>query len=160
MAMSEAGAGTDVLGMATRAEAGAGGATFTLTGSKMWITNGAANDTELGDVFLVYARDAAPVGGRASSYSLFIVEKGMPGFSLGQRIKDKCGMRASNTAELVLDGVRVPAATHLVRALRCALPPRRPLDPCARTHTLTHTLPSPGGPPRRRGAPHDAEPRD
>ena len=38
----------------------------------------------------------------------------MPGFSLGSRIKDKCGMRASNTAELVLDGVRVPAATHLV----------------------------------------------
>jgi isovaleryl-CoA dehydrogenase len=79
----------------------------------MWITNGARSDTELGDVFLVYARTGGGVG-PAGRYSLFLVEKGMEGFSLGQRIKDKCGMRASNTAELVFDNVRVPAATHLV----------------------------------------------
>lgn len=128
MAMSEAGAGTDVLAMATRAERAADGAAYALSGTKMWITNGAASDTELGDVFLVYARDATPAGGRASSHSLFIVEKGMPGFSLGQRIKDKCGMRASNTAELVLDGVRVPTATHLVGAVHRPLsPPPSPL---------------------------------
>ena len=132
MAMSEAGAGTDVLAMGTRAEVSADGATATLTGSKMWITNGAASDTELGDAYLVYARDAAPAGGgKKASFSLFLVEKGMAGFSLGQRIKDKCGMRASNTAELVLDGVRVPTATHRVRGrLRKRRTP---------THTHLHT---------------------
>ena len=112
MAMSEPGAGTDVLAMGTQAVRD--GSDFVLSGRKMWITNGAASAGELGDAFLVYARDAAPVAGKARSHSLFLVEKGMPGFSLGQIIKDKCGMRASNTTELVLEDVRVPAATHLV----------------------------------------------
>lgn len=115
MAMSEPGAGTDVLAMATRAVRD--GDDYVLTGTKMWITNGARNDAELGDVFLVYARDAPAKGGVTpvkATYSLFLVEKGMPGFSLGQRIKDKCGMRASNTAEIVLEEVRVPAKTHRV----------------------------------------------
>jgi isovaleryl-CoA dehydrogenase len=102
MCMSEPGAGTDVLGMKSKATKQADGS-WVLNGSKMWITNGARSDTELGDVFLVYASTGA-------KHSLFLVEKGMAGFSLGQRIKDKCGMRASNTAELVFENVRVPAA--------------------------------------------------
>ena len=110
MCMSEPGAGTDVMGMTTRATRD--GDDFVINGAKMWITNGAVSDTELGDHFVVYARTGDKGG--ASDLSLFLVEKGMPGFSLGQRIKDKCGMRASYTAELVFEDVRVPAATHLV----------------------------------------------
>jgi len=73
----------------------------------MWITNGAVSDTELGDVFLVYAN----TGGKGTrSLSLFVVEKGATGFRLGQKIKDKLGMRASTTAELVFDACAVPAA--------------------------------------------------
>ena len=115
MCMSEPGSGTDVLGMKTRAvhAPGPAGGHGALSGSKMWITNGALNDAETGDAFLVYARSGAGAGA-AGRYSLFLVDKGAPGFSLGSRIKDKCGMRASNTAELAFDNVRVPAATHLV----------------------------------------------
>jgi isovaleryl-CoA dehydrogenase len=104
MCMSEPSAGTDVLGMKTKAEKV--GDKWVINGSKMWITNGAVNDTDLGDTFLVYARTSNDPG--YNNWSLFIVEKGMPGFSLGQRIKDKCGMRASATAELVFEGVEVP----------------------------------------------------
>jgi isovaleryl-CoA dehydrogenase len=83
---------------------------YVLNGAKMWITNGAVSDTELGDVFLVYAR----TGGKGTrSLSLFVVEKGMAGFRLGQKIKDKLGMRASTTAELLFEDCMVPAA-HLV----------------------------------------------
>jgi len=102
MGMSEPGAGTDVLGL--RATAGRKGDDYVLNGTKMWITNGALNDNETGDVFLIYARTGEGKG----DVSLFLVEKGMPGFSLGQRIKDKCGMRASNTAELVFQDCVVP----------------------------------------------------
>ncbi len=102
MCMSEPGAGTDVLGMKTTARRSAGG--WTIDGAKMWITNGAVNDTELGDTFLVYARS----GDDRRALSLFIVEKGMAGFSLGQKIKGKLGMRASTTAELVFEGCEVP----------------------------------------------------
>ncbi len=105
MCMSEPGAGTDVLAMGTRAIPDGDG--FRLTGRKMWITNGAISATELGDVFLVYAK-TGDGGGR--SLSLFLVEKGMAGFRLGQKIHDKLGMRASTTAELVFDDVYVPAA--------------------------------------------------
>lgn len=104
MCMSEPGAGTDVLGLSTTAKKD--GDDYIIDGTKMWITNGCIDDTEQGDVYLVYAR----TGEKSSDLSLFIVEKGMPGFSVGQRIKDKCGMRASPTAELVFQGVRVPAA--------------------------------------------------
>ncbi|TNF29176.1 MAG: isovaleryl-CoA dehydrogenase [Deltaproteobacteria bacterium] len=104
MAMSEPGAGTDVLGMQTRAVRD--GDAWVLDGAKMWITNGAVSETELGDAFLVYARTAQ--GSRG--VSLFLVEKGTPGFRLGQKIQGKLGMRASTTAELVFDGCRVPAA--------------------------------------------------
>ena len=102
--MSEPGAGTDVLGMATTATES--GEHYVLNGAKMWITNGAIDDDTLGDVFLVYAR----TGNSRNEIGQFIVEKGMPGFSLGQRLKGKLGMRASSTAELVFDNCRVPKA--------------------------------------------------
>jgi len=107
MGMSEPGAGTDVLGMTTRADKQADGS-WRLNGGKMWITNGAVDDTTLGDAFLVYARTAGPDVKPSKAISLFLVEKGMPGFSLGQRLKDKCGMRASMTAEIVFEDVMLP----------------------------------------------------
>jgi len=105
MCMSEPSVGTDVLGMST--SAARRGDTYVLNGAKMWITNGAVSDTELGDIFLVYARTGDK---GARSFSQFIVEKGAPGFRLGQKVKDKLGMRASTTAELVFDNCEVPAA--------------------------------------------------
>jgi isovaleryl-CoA dehydrogenase len=104
--ISEPDGGTDVLGMRTRAVRD--GATYRITGRKMWITNGCVNDNELGDCFIVYAKTDVDI-------STFVVEKGMPGFSLGQRIKDKTGMRSSPTAELVFEDCRVPAANRLGR---------------------------------------------
>ena len=104
MCMSEPGAGTDVLGMQTTAVRR--GDRYVLNGAKMWITNGAISDTELGDTFLVYARIE---GQPRSQLSMFIVEKGFTGFSLGQKIKGKLGMRASTTAELVFEDCEVPA---------------------------------------------------
>lgn len=104
MCMSEPGAGTDVLGMQTTAIRR--GDHYVLNGAKMWITNGAISDTELGDTFLVYARIE---GQPRSQLSMFIVEKGFDGFSLGQKIKGKLGMRASTTAELVFEDCEVPA---------------------------------------------------
>ena len=108
MCMSEPGAGTDVMGL--RTEARREGDEYVLNGAKMWITNGAISKTELGDTFLVYARVA---GAARSEVSMFIVEKGMAGFSLGQKLEDKCGMRASATAELVFEDCRVPAANRV-----------------------------------------------
>ncbi len=104
MGMSEPAAGTDVLGMQTTARRK--GDRYVLNGAKMWITNGAVSKSELGDAFLVYARiaDAA-----RNQLSMFIVEKGFPGFSLGQKIEGKLGMRASTTAELVFEDCEVPA---------------------------------------------------
>lgn len=112
MGMSEPNNGTDVLGLSTSATKDEATGDYILNGTKMWITNSyVSNDTlgtgETGDVYLVYARTGGP---GAKGLSLFLVEKGMEGFTLGQPIKDKCGMRASNTGELVMDNVRVPAA--------------------------------------------------
>lgn len=110
MCMSEPGAGTDVLGLRTTAKKTDSGS-YVINGSKMWITNGPMapfGPQDTGDMFLVYART-----GEYKDLSLFIVEKGMEGFKLGQRINGKCGMRASNTAELVFEDVEVPA-TNLV----------------------------------------------
>ena len=104
MCMSEPGAGTDVMGLRTTARRE--GDRYVLNGAKMWITNGAVSKTELGDVFLVYARVQ---GAERSQVSMFVVEKGMQGFSLGQKLEDKCGMRASATAELVFEDCSVPA---------------------------------------------------
>ena len=105
MCMSEPSVGTDVLGMKTGAVRR--GDVYVLNGAKMWITNGAVSDTELGDIFLVYARTGEK-GSRA--LSMFLVEKGFAGFRLGQKLKDKLGVRASTTAELVFDNCEVPAA--------------------------------------------------
>jgi isovaleryl-CoA dehydrogenase len=104
MCMSEPGAGTDVQAMATTAVRE--GERYLLTGRKMWITNGCVDDRELGDVFLVYAK----TGGHIST---FVVEKGTPGFTLGQRVKDKLGTRSSPTAELVFEQAAVPVANRL-----------------------------------------------
>jgi len=109
MGMSEPACGTDVLAMSTTARQQADGS-WQLNGAKMWITNGAVSDTQLGDAFLVYARTGGPEVRASRAVSLFLVERGMEGFSLGQRLKDKCGMRASPTAELVFDNVSIPAA--------------------------------------------------
>lgn len=105
MCMSEPHVGTDVLGMSTRAVRA--GDEYRLTGRKMWITNGLVDEHTLGDVFLVYAKTE---GDRLSS---FLVEKGFPGFEKGQKIRDKCGMRASTTAELVFEDCRVPVKNRL-----------------------------------------------
>ncbi len=104
MCMSEPEVGTDVLGMQSTAVRD--GDEYVLNGRKMWITNGLIAEGTLGDVFLVYAK----TGGRVSS---FLVEKGFPGFEKGQKIRDKCGMRASTTAELVFEDCRVPVANRL-----------------------------------------------
>jgi len=108
MCMSEPGAGTDVLGM--RTTAARRGDRYVLNGAKMWITNGAVSDAELGDVFLVYARVE---GAERSRLTMFIVEKGFKGFSLGQKLHGKLGMRASTTAELVFEDCEVPAENRV-----------------------------------------------
>ena len=104
MCMTEPSAGTDVLGMKTQAVRR--GDTYFLNGRKMFITNGALDDTTLGDIFLVYAKTE-------KGLSSFIVEKSFPGFTLGQRLHGKTGMRASMTAELVFEDCQVPLANRL-----------------------------------------------
>lgn len=104
MCMSEPSVGTDVLGMKTTAKRE--GDEYVLNGAKMWITNGTVDGKETGDAYLVYAR----TGKTSRDVSLFLVEKGTKGFSLGQKIEDTCGMRASMTAELVFQDCRVPAS--------------------------------------------------
>ena len=108
MAMSEPDAGTDVLGLSTTAEQDSEG-NWILNGRKMWITNGCIDDEGTpADVVWVYARTGYDDKGRAK-LSTFLVENGMPGYSVGQKIFDKTGMRASNTAELVFDDCIVPS---------------------------------------------------
>ena len=108
MAMSEPDAGTDVLGLSTSAVQRDDGA-WVLNGRKMWITNGCIDeDGTPADVVWVYARTGEDQRGRVQM-STFLVEAGMPGYSVGQKIYDKTGMRASNTAELVFDDCIVPA---------------------------------------------------
>ena len=104
MGMSETEAGTDVQGMAASAELK--GEFYHLNGRKMWITNGHIGENEPGDLFLIYAKTEGRI-------STFVVEKGTPGFSLGQKIGDKAGMRSSPTAELVFDDCKVPLANRL-----------------------------------------------
>ncbi|MGE0527302.1 MAG: acyl-CoA dehydrogenase family protein [Bdellovibrionales bacterium] len=107
MAMSEPGVGTDVLGMRTTATRQ--GDRFILNGRKMWITNGTLDEQGTAcDGVLVYARTGERDG--KPLLSTFFVEKKNPGYSVGQKIKDKLGMRASNTAELVFQDCQVPAA--------------------------------------------------
>ena len=107
MAMSEPDYGTDVLGLATTATQRDDGS-WQLNGRKMWITNGCIDeDNTPADIVWVYARTGTDAKGR-SQISTFLVEKGMPGYSVGQKIVDKTGMRASNTAELVFEDCIVP----------------------------------------------------
>jgi len=106
MAMSEPAVGTDVVGMKTTAKKQDG--KFILNGRKMWITNGAVDDKGTpGDLIWVYARTGEDKRGRPA-ISTFIVENGFKGFSVGQKIRGKTGMRASTTAELVFDNCEVP----------------------------------------------------
>ena len=105
LCMTEPGVGTDVLAMQTRAVREGEG--YRLDGVKTFITNGVLNDGSPGDAFIVYAATAPRV------ISTFLVEKGMPGFSVGQKWTDKLGMRASPTAELVFQGVEVPSANRI-----------------------------------------------
>ena len=107
MAMSEPHVGTDVMGM--KSTAVREGDEYVLNGRKMWITNGTIDDDGgLCDCVLIYARTGDVKG--KPQISTFLVEKGAPGFSVGQKIRDKLGMRASNTAELVFQDCRIPAA--------------------------------------------------
>jgi isovaleryl-CoA dehydrogenase len=103
LAMSEPGAGSDVVGMQLRAEKRAEG--HALTGRKMWITNGPD-----ADVLVVYAKTDAAAGPRG--ITAFIVEKGQPGYATAQKL-DKLGMRGSSTCELVFENCMVPAANML-----------------------------------------------
>lgn len=105
MAMTEPEAGTDVMAMKTRAERD--GDDYVLNGRKTFITNGGVDEDTLGDAFVVYAATAP------RRISAFVVEKGRAGFSLGQKWHDKLGMRASFTAELVFENVRVPVDRRL-----------------------------------------------
>ena len=96
LAMSEAGAGSDVVSMKLKADAVQGG--YILNGTKFWITNAAYADT-----LVVYGKTGEGSGG----ITAFFIEKDMPGFSIGQKI-DKVGMRGSPTAELVFNDCEVP----------------------------------------------------
>jgi isovaleryl-CoA dehydrogenase len=103
LAMSEPGAGSDVVGMRTRADRK--GDRYVLNGAKMWITNGP--DAE---VLVVYAKTDPEAGARG--ITAFLIEKGMEGFRTAQKL-DKLGMRGSNTCELVFEDCEVPAENVL-----------------------------------------------
>jgi isovaleryl-CoA dehydrogenase len=98
LAMSETGAGSDVVSMRLKAEKK--GDRYVLNGSKMWITNGPS-----ADVLVVYAK-TDPQGG-SKGITAFLIEKGMKGFSVAQKL-DKLGMRGSETGELVFENCEVP----------------------------------------------------
>jgi isovaleryl-CoA dehydrogenase len=98
LAMSEPGAGSDVVAMATRADRK--GDRYVLNGSKMWITNGPVAET-----LVVYAKTDPGAGARG--ITAFVIEKGFAGFSTHQKL-DKLGMRGSDTCELVFEDCEVP----------------------------------------------------
>jgi isovaleryl-CoA dehydrogenase len=103
LAMSEPGAGSDVVSMKLRARDRGGH--YVLNGTKMWITNGLEADT-----LIVYAKTEPELG--AQGITAFLIEKGMKGFSIAQKL-DKLGMRGSSTGELVFNDVEVPAENVL-----------------------------------------------
>jgi isovaleryl-CoA dehydrogenase len=96
LAMSEAGAGSDVVSMKLKAEQVQGG--YVLNGTKFWITN-----AQYADTLVVYAK----TGEGSRGITTFLIEKGMKGFAIGQKL-DKMGMRGSPTAELIFDDCEVP----------------------------------------------------
>jgi len=103
LAMSEPGAGSDVVSMRTRAERK--GERYVLNGTKMWITNGPEADT-----LVVYAKTDPKAGSRG--ITAFLIEKGMKGFRTAQKL-DKLGMRGSDTCELIFEDCEVPAENVL-----------------------------------------------
>lgn len=103
LAMSEAGAGSDVMSMRTTASRD--GDDYILNGSKMWITNAPG-----ADVMIVYAKTDPDAGSRG--VSAFLVERDAPGFSTSSKL-DKLGMRGSDTSEVLLDNCRIPAGNLL-----------------------------------------------
>jgi isovaleryl-CoA dehydrogenase len=103
LAMSEPGAGSDVLSMKLKAQDKGG--YYLLNGNKMWITNGPDAHT-----LVVYAKTEPELGARG--VTAFLIEKGMPGFSVAQKL-DKLGMRGSHTGEMVFQDVEVPEANIL-----------------------------------------------
>jgi isovaleryl-CoA dehydrogenase len=106
LAMSESGAGSDVVGsMSCRAKLH--GETWVANGSKMWITNGPD-----ADVAIVYMRTGDYSKAGSKSITAFLVERGMPGFKSAQKL-DKLGMRGSSTSELVFEDCQIPAANVL-----------------------------------------------
>jgi len=107
LAMSEPGAGSDVISMKLKAElvGDERGGVYLLNGTKMWITNGPDADT-----LVVYAKTEPELGARG--VTAFLIDKGMKGFSIAQKL-DKLGMRGSHTGELVFNNVEVPAENVL-----------------------------------------------
>ena len=103
LAMTETGAGSDVMSMRTTAVRD--GDDYVLNGSKMWITNAPQSD-----VMIVYAVTDPAAGSRG--LSAFVIERGTPGFSTPQKL-DKLGMRGSDTSEVLLEDCRIPAANRL-----------------------------------------------
>src|SRR3954463_6611906 len=103
LAMSESGAGSDVISMKLKAQDKGG--YYVLNGNKFWITNGPDADT-----LAVYAKTEPELGARG--VTAFLIEKGMKGFTVAQKL-DKLGMRGSHTGELVFENVEVPAANVL-----------------------------------------------
>lgn len=101
MGMSEPDAGTDALGMKTKAVKK--GDSYVIDGAKTWITNG-----PVGDIFYVYAK----TGPEKRDLSTFLIERGTPGFSTGKKFK-KMGMRASPTGELIFAGCEIPSANRV-----------------------------------------------
>lgn len=105
LAMSEPGAGSDVVSMKLKAERR--GDVYVLNGNKMWITNGPDANT-----YVIYAKTDLKAGSRGMT--AFLVERGSPGFTQAQKL-DKLGMRGSNTCELVFEDCEVPVANVLGR---------------------------------------------
>ena len=103
LAMTETGAGSDVMSMRTTATQD--GDEYVLNGSKMWITNAPESD-----IMIVYAVTDPNAGSRG--LSAFVVERGTPGFSTPQKL-DKLGMRGSDTSEVLMEECRVPASNRL-----------------------------------------------
>ncbi len=103
LAMSESGAGSDVMSMRTTAKRD--GDSYVLNGSKMWITNAPG-----ADVLIVYAKTDPDAGKRG--FTAFLVERGTPGFSTPQKL-DKLGMRGSDTSEVLFENCRIPETNRL-----------------------------------------------
>jgi len=111
MGMSEPQAGTDVLAMTTSSSKSKDG--YSISGRKMWITNGAIDENRTPcDCLLFYAKSDQHKSD-SKHISTFVVERGAKGFSVGQKIEGKLGMRASNTAEMCFDNCLLPIENRL-----------------------------------------------